>query len=184
MLQRIFCLQLECPFSDTGATHSLRTSCLCANATLSKRPSQTMLSIAVLLSLTLSCMWAQPLQSCPTLCNPSGVAHQAPQSMGLSRQEYWKELPFPSPGYLPKTGIKPGFPELQVDFLPIEPSGKRPYYFLTQLYFPLHSNYLPGIKHNIYTSITCFFRLEHPTCVHKMKYSTFSISFWYMGGTQ
>ena len=26
------------------------------------------------------------------------VAHQAPPSMGFSRQEYWGELPFPSPG--------------------------------------------------------------------------------------
>ena len=28
------------------------------------------------------------------------VAHQAPQSMGFSRQEYWSGLPFPSPGGL------------------------------------------------------------------------------------
>ena len=36
-------------------------------------------------------------QSCPTLCDPWTVAHQAPSSMGFSRQEYWSELPFPSP---------------------------------------------------------------------------------------
>ena len=35
------------------------------------------------------------------------VAHQAPLSMGFSRQEYWTELPFPPPGDLPDTGIKP-----------------------------------------------------------------------------
>ena len=29
------------------------------------------------------------------------VAYQAPPSMGFSRQEYWSELPFPSPGDLP-----------------------------------------------------------------------------------
>ena len=28
-------------------------------------------------------------QLCPTLCNPWTVAHQAPLSMGFSRQEYW-----------------------------------------------------------------------------------------------
>ena len=28
------------------------------------------------------------------------VAHQAPPSMGFSRQEYWSGLPFPSPGDL------------------------------------------------------------------------------------
>ena len=30
--------------------------------------------------------------SCPTLCDPQG-AHQAPLSMGFSRQEYWRGLP-------------------------------------------------------------------------------------------
>ena len=36
-------------------------------------------------------------QSCPTLCDPSAVAHQAPPSMGFSRQEYWSGFSFPSP---------------------------------------------------------------------------------------
>ena len=31
------------------------------------------------------------------------VAHQAPLSMGISRQEYWSGLPFPSPGPMVKT---------------------------------------------------------------------------------
>ena len=34
------------------------------------------------------------------------VAHQAPLSMGFSRQEYWSGLPFPSPGNLPNPRIK------------------------------------------------------------------------------
>ena len=38
------------------------------------------------------------------------VAHQAPLSMGFSRQEYWSELPFPSPGDLPHPGIEPKSP--------------------------------------------------------------------------
>ena len=38
---------------------------------------------------------AKSLQSCPTLCDPA--AHQAPPSLGLSRQEHWSGLPFPSP---------------------------------------------------------------------------------------
>ena len=37
------------------------------------------------------------------------VARQAPLSMGLSRQEYWRELPFQSPGDLPNPGINPDF---------------------------------------------------------------------------
>ena len=35
------------------------------------------------------------------------VTYQAVLSMGLSRQEYWSELPFPSLGDLPDPGIKP-----------------------------------------------------------------------------
>ena len=41
---------------------------------------------------------------------PWTVAHQAPQSMGFSRQEYWSGLPFPSPGDLSDPGIDPGLP--------------------------------------------------------------------------
>ena len=32
------------------------------------------------------------------------VAHQAPLSMGFSRQEYWRGLPFSLPGDLPHQG--------------------------------------------------------------------------------
>ena len=35
---------------------------------------------------------------------PQTVAHQAPLSMGFSRQEYWNGLPFPSPGIFPIQG--------------------------------------------------------------------------------
>ena len=51
------------------------------------------------------------------------VACQAPLSMGFSRQEYWSVLPFPSPGDLSDSGIKPASPPspaLQVDSLPTE----------------------------------------------------------------
>ena len=40
---------------------------------------------------------------------PWTVAHQAPQPMGFSRQEYWGGLPFPSAGVLAHPEIKPGF---------------------------------------------------------------------------
>ena len=35
---------------------------------------------------------------------PWSVGCQDPPSMGFSRQEYWSELPFPSPGHLPDPG--------------------------------------------------------------------------------
>ena len=56
---------------------------------------------------------------------PWTVAHQAPPSMGFSRQEYWSGLPFASPGDLPDPGIEPRFPALQADALTSEPQGKH-----------------------------------------------------------
>ena len=41
---------------------------------------------------------------------PWTVTRQTPLSMGFSRQEHWSGLPFPSPGDLPKAGIKPTSP--------------------------------------------------------------------------
>ena len=41
---------------------------------------------------------------------PWTVAHQAPLSMGFSRQEYWSGLPFSPPGDLPDPVIKPTSP--------------------------------------------------------------------------
>ena len=57
---------------------------------------------------------------CLTLATPWTVAHQAPLSMGFSRQEYWSGLPFPSPGDLPNLGIEPRSLALQEDSLPTE----------------------------------------------------------------
>ena len=54
---------------------------------------------------------------------PWTIAHQAPQSMGFSRQEYWNGLPFPSPEDLPNPGIKPTFPAFQADALQSEHWG-------------------------------------------------------------
>ena len=52
-------------------------------------------------------------QSYPTLCNPMDSSlHQAPPSIGFSRQEYWSELPSPSSGNLPDPGIEPRSPAL------------------------------------------------------------------------
>ena len=38
---------------------------------------------------------------------PWTVAHQAPMSMGFSRQEYWSGFPCPPPGDLPDPGMEP-----------------------------------------------------------------------------
>ena len=56
---------------------------------------------------------------------PWTAAHQAPPSMGFSRQEYWSGVPFPSPGDRPDPGIEPRAPALQADALPSEPPRKQ-----------------------------------------------------------
>ena len=40
---------------------------------------------------------AKSLQSCPTLCDPIDGSPPGSPSLGLSRQEHWSGLPFPSP---------------------------------------------------------------------------------------
>ena len=57
-----------------------------------------------------------------TFVTPWTIAHEAPLSMGFSRQEYWSGLPFRSPGDIPNPGIEPVspvFPALTVDSLPL-----------------------------------------------------------------
>ena len=51
------------------------------------------------------------------------VAVQASLSMEFSRQEYWRGLPFPSPGDLPDLGIEPWPAALQADSLHSAPLG-------------------------------------------------------------
>ena len=52
------------------------------------------------------------------------VAHQAPLSMGSSRQAYWSGLPCPLPGDLPNPDMEPGSPTLHANSLSSEPPGK------------------------------------------------------------
>ena len=56
--------------------------------------------------------WLLLLFSCSVMSDsftaPWTIAHQAPLSMGFSRQEYRSGLPFPSPGDLPNPGIESG----------------------------------------------------------------------------
>ena len=65
------------------------------------------------------------LLSCIQLfATPWIVAHQAPWSMGFSRQAYCSGLPFPSPGDRPNPGIEARSPTSQAEALPSEPPGK------------------------------------------------------------
>ena len=79
------------------------------------------------------------------------VAHQAPLSLGFSRQEYWSGLSFPPLGHLPNPGIEPRSPALQTDSLPADLPGnppssiprykvhKHPTSFPNSVLFPYHT---------------------------------------------
>ena len=71
-------------------------------------------------------------KSCPILLTLWTVAHQAPLSVGFSRQEYRSGLPFPSPGGLPDPGIKPRPPALLADSLLTE--REAPFLSVLQCY--------------------------------------------------
>ena len=47
----------------------------------------------------LQCMKVKPLSRVLLSATPWTAAHQAPPSMGFSRQEYWSGVPLPSPTY-------------------------------------------------------------------------------------
>ena len=59
-----------------------------------------------------------------TPVTPWIAVYQAPLSMGFPGQEYCSELPFPSPGDLPDSGIKLVSPALAGEFFTTEPPGK------------------------------------------------------------
>ena len=73
----------------------------------------------------LSCCCCSVTQLHPTLATPWTVAHQAPLSMGFSRQEYWNGLPFPSSGDLPDPRIEPCLLNWQAVSLPLRPQGSQ-----------------------------------------------------------
>ena len=58
-------------------------------------------------TLDLCDVFVQSLSHVPPVATPQTAAHQAPQSMGFPRQEYWSGLIFPSPGDLPDSRSKP-----------------------------------------------------------------------------
>ena len=92
------------------------------------------------------------------------AAHQAPLSMGFSRQEYWSGLPFPPPRDLPNLRIKPESPlslSLQVDSLPAETLGKLVLCSRTLLF--IHLIYIYNSLHLLSESLSLsLFRVNSP----------------------
>ena len=67
---------------------------------------------SIILYLLKVCVNVQLLSHVQLFETPWTVAHQAPLSMGFTKQDYWSELPFPSPEYLLDLWIKPMSPAL------------------------------------------------------------------------
>ena len=76
-----------------------------------------------LCGLFISSLKVKSLSCVQLFVTPWTVAYQVLPSMGFPRQEYWSELPFPSPGDSPDPGIEPRSPALRADALPSEPPG-------------------------------------------------------------
>ena len=87
----------------------------------------------LLLLLLLSCF--SHVRLCAT---PETAAHQAPLSLGFSRQEYWSELPWPPPRDLPDPGIEPASlmsPALAGEFFTTSATWDAPSTFLSSVQF-------------------------------------------------
>ena len=96
-------------------------SCQCSCSTRQDAEGGTRLAISAWAQGKLAWVTESLPQTCPHLpfqiaCIPSRVqlcvtlrtvAHQAPLSVGFSRQEYWSGLPFPYPEDLPDPGVDP-----------------------------------------------------------------------------
>ena len=102
--------------NGTSLTHKTNTLC--------EKPSVPTLIKTKINSMMFKANISSVAQSCLALCAPWTVSLQAPLSMGFSRQEYRSGLPLPTPGDLPKPGIKPKSLNWQADSLPLTPPGK------------------------------------------------------------
>ena len=75
----------------------------------------------------------QSLSSVQLFVTPQAEAHQAPLSIGFSRQEYWSGVQFPTPGDLPDPGIEPSSlasPALAGEFLTTSTTWETRIYLL------------------------------------------------------
>ena len=69
------------------------------------------------LPIILAYVWACWV-TCLILCNPMDCSLPSSSVHGVSQAKILEWLPFPSPGDLPDSGIKPASPALQTDSLP------------------------------------------------------------------
>ena len=73
----------------------------------------------------INCVYTQLLSYVQLFATLWTVARQDPLFVEFSRQEYWRGLPFLSPGDLSDLGMEPMSPALQVDSLPLSHWGSH-----------------------------------------------------------
>ena len=88
-------------------------------------------------------MRAQSLSHVWLFATPWTAACQAPSFMWFTRQEYWSELPSPSPGDLPSPGREPTFPAPAGRFFTTEPPGKPITLYKRLFFLPLGLGMFP-----------------------------------------
>ena len=87
--------------------------------------------------------------------------------MGISRQEYWSGLPFPSPGDLPKPGVKPRSPVLQAVSILLELPGimslanRQFYFFLSDFETFISSSCLTALARTFRTMLNTSVQSRH-----------------------
>ena len=115
-----------CPFSVLRNRSCRWLPCYCHNESqLSRKAGKYVQASSLLWNWKLWmnnwCVCALSLSNVWFFVIPLRVAHQAPLAMGFPRQEYWRGLPFPSPGDLPDPGIEPKSPASAGGFFSTEP---------------------------------------------------------------
>ena len=100
------------------------------------------------------------LSSVRLFVTPWTVACQS-SPVEFSGQEYWRGLPFPSPGALPDPGIKPKSPTLRADSLQSEPPGKPLSFKIFQLFVMIHTvrgfSTISEAEVDVFLEFSCFF---------------------------
>ena len=121
---------------------------------------------------TLCCMLSR-FSRVQLFATPWTAAHQAPLSMGFSRQEYWSGLPCPPPGGLPDPGIESSSlmsPALARGFFTTSATWEAQLHTLSRsktvaskpLHTLLHYSSACGIS-SIHCTI-CSIQCKHETC--------------------
>ena len=99
------------------------------------------------------------------------IAHQAPLSMGFSRQEYWTGFPYPSPGDLPDPGTDLAVlasPALAGGFFTTSATWEAPIYTYTCLKGQRHPQVCFLFSRSLQST---WARLPHQTHTHTHTHS-------------